>query len=326
MSQPSTEFDSPWKDVVENYLPEFIDFFFPQAYAAIDWTKGFEFLDQELRQVVRDAELGKRFVDKLVKLYLRGGKEVWILVHIEVQSQYEAQFAQRVFTYNYRIFDRYERQVASLIILGDESATWRPSEFAYELFGSSINFRFPVVKLLDLGQEWERLEASTNPFAVIVMAHLKASQTKKNRNERLRWKIYLTRSLYEKGYQRQDVINLFHFIDWVMSLPKQLEQEYWREVQQLEEERQMPYISSVERRGIEQGRQEEGVSLVVRLLNRRLGGVAVSLEEQIRQLSVEQLENLGEALLDFESEADLSHWLEQLPFETNSGGSSLRLE
>lgn len=326
MSQPSTEFDSPWKDVVENYLPEFIDFFFPQAYTAIDWTKGFEFLDQELRQVVRDAELGKRFVDKLVKLHLLGGKEVWILVHIEVQSQYEAQFAQRVFTYNYRIFDRYERQVASLIILGDESATWRPSEFAYELFGSSINFRFPVVKLLDLGQEWERLEASTNPFAVVVMAHLKASQTKKNRNERLRWKIYLTRSLYEKGYQRQDVINLFHFIDWVMSLPRELEQEYWREVQQLEEERQMPYISSVERRGIEQGRQEEGVSLVVRLLNRRLGGVAVSLEEQIRQLSVEQLENLGEALLDFESEADLSHWLEQLPFETNSGGSSLRLE
>ena len=320
MSQPSTKFDSPWKDVVENYLPEFIAFFFPQAYTAIDWTKGFEFLDQELRQVVRDAQLGKRFVDKLVKLYLHGGQEVWILVHIEVQSQYEAQFAQRVFTYNYRIFDRYKRQVASLIILGDESATWRPSEFAYELFGSSINFRFPVVKLLDLGQEWERLEASTNPFAVVVMAHLKASQTRKNRNERLRWKIELTRSLYEKGYKRQDVINLFHFIDWVMSLPRELEQDYWREVQQLEEERQMPYISSVERRGIEQGRQEEGVSLVVRLLNRRLGGVAVSLEEQIRQLSVEQLENLGEALLDFENEADLSHWLEQLPFETESFG------
>jgi hypothetical protein len=135
VSQPSTQFDSPWKDVVETYLPEFIAFFFPQAYNAIDWTKGFEFLDQELRQVVRDAQLGKRFVDKLVKLYLHGGEEVWILVHIEVQSQYEAQFAQRVFTYNYRIFDRYQRQVASLVILGDESATWRPSEFSYNLFG-----------------------------------------------------------------------------------------------------------------------------------------------------------------------------------------------
>ena len=70
MNNPSTSFDSPWKDVVETYLPEFIAFFFPDAYSQIDWKRGFEFLDQELRQVVRDAELGKRFVDKLVKVYL----------------------------------------------------------------------------------------------------------------------------------------------------------------------------------------------------------------------------------------------------------------
>jgi hypothetical protein len=62
VTQPSTQFDSPWKDIVENYLPEFIAFFFPQAYTAIDWSRGFTFLEQELRQVVRDAELGKRFV------------------------------------------------------------------------------------------------------------------------------------------------------------------------------------------------------------------------------------------------------------------------
>jgi hypothetical protein len=47
----------------------------------------------------------------------------------------------------------------------------------------------------------------------------------------------------------------------------------------------------------------------LRLLNRRLGQVAASIEEQIRQLPVEQLEDLGEALLDFEGEAVLLHWL-----------------
>jgi hypothetical protein len=311
MTEPSTSFDSPWKDIVETYLPEFFAFFFPDAYTAIDWERGFDFLDQELRQVVRDAELGQRFVDKLVKVYLKDGEETWILIHLEIQSQYESQFAERIYVYNYRIFDKYRRRVASFIVLGDENTNWRPSEFGYEIFGCQVNFSFPVVKLLDLGQDWEALVNNRNPFATVVMAHLKAHQTRNNRQERLEWKLSLTRRLYQQGYQRQDVINLFRFIDWLMSLPKNLEQEFWREIRQLEEETRMPYITSVERLGIEQGMQREGANLVLRLLNRRFGQVTTSVEKQIRQLSVEQLEDLGEALLDFENEADLLHWLSQ---------------
>ncbi|MCA2927704.1 MAG: DUF4351 domain-containing protein, partial [Microcystis sp. M020S1] len=291
--------------------PEFFAFFFPDAYTAIDWERGFDFLDQELRQVVRDAELGQRFVDKLVKVYLKDGEETWILIHLEIQSQYESQFAERIYVYNYRIFDKYRRRVASFIVLGDENTNWRPSEFGYEIFGCQVNFSFPVVKLLDLGQDWEALVNNRNPFATVVMAHLKAHQTRNNRQERLEWKLSLTRRLYQQGYQRQDVINLFRFIDWLMSLPKNLEQEFWREIRQWEEETRMPYITSVERLGIEQGMQREGANLVLRLLNRRLGQVTTSVEKQVRQLSVEQLEDLGEALLDFENEADLLHWLSQ---------------
>ncbi len=121
MTDPSTSFDSPWKEVVETYLPEFIAFFFPDVYDQIDWEQGFEFLDKELRQVVRDAELGKRFVDKLVKIYRTGGEETWILLHLEIQSQYEAGFAERIYVYKYRIYDRYRRKVASFVVLGDES-------------------------------------------------------------------------------------------------------------------------------------------------------------------------------------------------------------
>jgi predicted transposase YdaD len=56
---------------------------------------------------------------------------------------------------------------------------------------------------------------------------------------------------------------------------------------------------------------EGEANLVLRLLNRRLGKIPSSLIEQIRRLSIEQLENLGEALLDFGSEGDLIQWLEQ---------------
>jgi hypothetical protein len=62
-------------------------------------------------------------------------------------------------------------------------------------------------------------------------------------------------------------------------------------------------------RAIEQGRQEEGLSLILRQLNRRLGSISPNLVEKIGQLSLPMLEDLGEALLDFTTETDLLEWL-----------------
>ncbi|MEB3150849.1 MAG: DUF4351 domain-containing protein [Sphaerospermopsis sp.] len=61
----------------------------------------------------------------------------------------------------------------------------------------------------------------------------------------------------------------------------------------------------------EEGRQEGEQDLILRLLNRRLGEIDMLLIEQIKGLSIEKLENLGEALLDFSSVADLEAWLNQ---------------
>ncbi|WP_254449420.1 DUF4351 domain-containing protein, partial [Anabaena sp. UHCC 0253] len=61
----------------------------------------------------------------------------------------------------------------------------------------------------------------------------------------------------------------------------------------------------------EEGRQEGEKDLILRLLHRRIGEVDALLIERITGLSIEQLENLGEALLDFSSVADLEAWLTQ---------------
>jgi hypothetical protein len=108
---PQTEYDSPWKQMLQLYFEDFMRFFFPQTHAQIDWSRGFEFLDQELQQVVRDAGLGKRLIDKLVKIYGIGGEEEWLLIHIEVQSQEETDFPKRMFVYNYRIVRRAKARV-----------------------------------------------------------------------------------------------------------------------------------------------------------------------------------------------------------------------
>lgn len=56
-------------------------------------------------------------------------------------------------------------------------------------------------------------------------------------------------------------------------------------------------------------RQEQTLEVVIRLLRRRIGNLSQQLQDSISQLSIEQLENLAEALLDFFTEEDLVAWL-----------------
>ncbi len=158
--------------------------------------------------------------------------------------------------YNYRIFDRYNRTVASFAVLADESSLWRPGKFNYELWGCKLNFEFPIAKLVDYAERWADLEANDNPFATVVMAHLKAQETQHDLTARYGAKFYLARRLYERGYKRESIIKLFHFIDWVMKLPPDLESAFWMELQQVEEIKRMRYITSVERIGMEKGMEK----------------------------------------------------------------------
>jgi hypothetical protein len=61
--------------------------------------------------------------------------------------------------------------------------------------------------------------------------------------------------------------------------------------------------------GAQQGAQQEARLLVLRLLNRRVGIVPEDLEAQISSLALDELENLGDALLDFASLSDLQLWI-----------------
>ncbi len=253
------DFDTPWKDALESYFQEFMTFFFPEAAAAIDWTAGYEFLDKELQAILRDGEIGKRYADKLVRVRLQNGTESWILVHIEIQGQQEAEFAKRMFVYNYRIFDKYDQPVASLALLTDASPVWRPHEYSYSAFGSSMHLTFPSVKMLDFADAWSDLEASNNPFAIIVMAHLKALDKGLSPEDRMKWKFQIASALYRKDFSKQDIVRILILIDWLITLPPGLQERFRTNIDILEK-KNMPYLSSFERnallKGLEQGLQQ----------------------------------------------------------------------
>jgi predicted transposase YdaD len=70
----------------------------------------------------------------------------------------------------------------------------------------------------------------------------------------MKWEI--TRRLYERGHSKENVLELFRLIDWLLHLPEQQRIEFRREVFEYEASKHMPYITSIEEMGRQEGRLE----------------------------------------------------------------------
>jgi hypothetical protein len=251
----AADFDSPWKEGLPKYFRALMELCFPRIAAQIDWSRDFEFLDTELRALIRESATGRLHVDKLVRVYLLNGETRRILIHIEVQHRPEGDFPTRLYFYHIRLLEKGE-PVLTVAILADTDPDWRPSRYEHELLGCRVTFDFPICKLLDLVQRRDELEQSHSPAAVLVLANWATQQTQADFGERLAWKKRLMRSLYHKGFGREDILELYRLMDWMLQLPPPLEQEFRTEIIEYEKEKHMPYITSIERFGREEGLQQ----------------------------------------------------------------------
>ena len=263
--------DVAWKEILDAYFKDFVEYCLPELYKLINWKKRWNSLDKELQAITKGTDAGKRLLDKLFKVFLRDGREQWVLVHLEVQGKQDDNFPSRMFTYGYRIYDKYQKPIVSCAILTDEATNWRPSSYRVGLAGSYLSAEYLIVKLIDYQNMIKQLDASTNPFASVIMTQLAALDAKrKPDDERKMIKFALTRRLYVKGCSKTEIIHLYRFIDWLIGLSKPLELEYINEVYELEEATKMPYISNAEKFGMEKGKLEvakhlieEGVKLAI---------------------------------------------------------------
>ena len=288
------DFDTPWKKIVKAYFKEFVHFFFPEIAREIDWSRGYKFLDKELLKIAKDAAFGGKRADIMACVHLLTGAEEWVLCHIEIQGQDRRGFSKRMYVYNYRGFDFFDRKVASLAVLADDNPSWRPACFSYEVLGTKAGLWFPTAKIMDFKNRWDWMESSPNPFAAVVMAHLKTAETGNDPEHRYRWKLYLIKRPYRMGYGRRDVVLLFEFIDWIMSMPEKLEDGLWNEIQELERENKMEYITSVQRIG----RREGATSFLGRLVSKKFNIDRRKLEPIFAGLTAEQIEELGEFFME----------------------------
>ncbi|HMP31677.1 MAG TPA: hypothetical protein PKD85_18895, partial [Saprospiraceae bacterium] len=112
-----------------------------------------------------------------MKVHLKNGEDKWFLVHLEVQSYRDKDLEDRMFTYYYRIRDRYHKEVTAWVILADESQTYRPQQYQAKFFGTEIIYNFNVFKIIN--QDETILKESNNIFATIVLTVLLYLKNKK---------------------------------------------------------------------------------------------------------------------------------------------------
>jgi len=317
MSEVTANYDEAWKEALSEYFADFLSFFFPNIHSLVDWNKTPIALDKELQQLKADEDPNLKIADKLYEVGLLNKKTPSLIIHCEVQSQYEANFDRRILVYNTKAFTLCKKDVVSLVILGDNRRSWRPADFHYSYGGLGTGTEFGSFKLLDYESRWDELESTQSRFGIIIMAHLKTVATTGNFAERAKWKWEIAQKIYHKGWSNRDVIIVYNIVDTMMSLPKPLQAEFSAKVKRLEEDRKMPLISPTIELAREEGEQRGKVSeaqrIVIQLLNYRIGEIELPLIEQVRELPVEQLEQLVVALMDFSTVDDLHQWLESRP-------------
>ena len=173
-----------------------------------------------------------------------------------------------------------------------------------------LEFNYKVIQLNRL--DWRDFLSQPNPVASALMAKMNIAS-----EDRPRVKSECLRLLATLRLNPARMRLISGFIDTYLRLNVEEERQFLLELSRIEPvERQvvMEIVTSWMQQGIEQGlqqgRQEGELALIMRLLNRRLDGVAPEVEERIQSLSINQLEDLGEALLDFSDASDLAAWLD----------------
>ena len=316
--------DNVWKEVLDDLLEQFMALLFAKYHQRVDWARQYERLDKEMIEISEEGGFSKQSADKLYRVFLKTGDEQLILMHIEIQGYADEQFAERVWNYKNLIQRKYRQQVLSCAVLTDPDKAFRPVGNRWEFEEHLELYNFPIVKLLDYWQNWEALEQDPNPFAVVVMAHLKAQRLKNRPIELKEVRLQLLKLLLGRGYSREFVIRLIQFMEGLIRLPPAQEVEYRAEAHKLNEEAvKMALVSVFEilakeegkqeglRKGKQEGLQEGMLVLTINLLEQRFGSLEPELSQPLENLTSDQLQALSKQLLSLSSKDDLRAWLEQ---------------
>jgi predicted transposase/invertase (TIGR01784 family) len=221
-----------------------------------------------------------------------------VILHLEFQTEPDENMPFRMLDYRTRVYRRFPRKTLRQVVIYLKETG---SEFVYQTAFTLPNTRheFEVIRLWEVPAE-ELLEfTGLLPFVTLGRTE--------NRAETLREVAERVERIGERR-EKGNVAAATSLLAGLV-LRKDLIQYLFREEIMQESVIYQDILARGEARGKAEGKQEGEVILILRILNRRFGGISPDVAEQIRGLPVERLEQLGEDLLDFSEREDIIAWL-----------------
>jgi len=290
--------DLLWKGILEEVFDDFLRFMHPNADEVYDLKKGIEFLDKELEQLFppEEDEFAPKVVDKLAKVYSREGDERWILIHVEVQGRYQKDFPKRMFTYYYRIFDKYNRRISAHVIFTDSSKIVRSDTYEEVYHGTRLIYQFNTYQLAL--QNEEELLKSDNPFAIAILVGRTAFAGNRVKDSQehdavlMKLKLQLLRKLTERKNKREKISALMDFLRYYVRFEnEENNSKFEQEIQEITGRSETMGIQELMLdRATKQGEQKKSRDVVENLLSKL--GLSDEQAAEVAEVSIEFVQKI----------------------------------
>jgi predicted transposase YdaD len=295
MAGQTIDHDRIFKELISTFFIEFLELFVPELASAIE-PGSVIFREQEYFMDLVDGEA--KIIDLLAEVKL-AGEEATVLVHIEPQSTGRPIFPQRLFFYFSRLHQKHLKRIFPIAIFSyDQPAKAAKTQYKVEFPNLKVlEFNFMAIQLNRLN--WRDFLNRPNPVAAALMSKMQIAK-----KDRPKVKAECLRLLVTLKLDPAKTKLISQFVDTYLRLDIKEEKTFQAEIDTMDiaqQEEIMQVTTSWE--------EKAQRSLVLRQLNRKIGAVADPALKRINTLPSEQLESLGEALLDFTSITDLETWL-----------------
>ena len=302
--------DRLFKELLSTFFVEFLELLFPQVIAYLEPDS----ISFENTEIFTDVTAGEQYEADLIAKARFRGEETCFLIHVENQAYPQADFGRRMFRYFARLFEKFAIPIYPIVIFSyDAPRKLEPNIYRVEFPDKVVlEFNYAVIQLNRLN--WRDFLEHENPVASALMAKMNIAT-----EDRPRVKSECLRLLATLRLDPARMQLISGFIDTYLRLTNEEEEIFRTEIARFipeEQEVVMQIVTSWMEEGLQRGRLEGELSVIMRQLTRRIGTVEPELHDRIRQLSLAQLEDLAEALLDFSDEGDLVAWLEDISDES----------
>jgi hypothetical protein len=216
------KYDSTWKEIAEEFLPDFIEMFLPELYPKIDFTIEPVPLEKELFGDTKDSSL--READSIVKVIMKVGPPEIVVIHTEFESSSRLDIGARMYQYFTLIRSKYDYEVNSFVIYTGSTVPKIHDHYQLKSHINELNFKFKSYIVRD--QIEKDLIDNPNPLAIFVLANLYILQTKNDEEQRFAYKREVYKIAISRNYDAAKIKKLLIFVGGFMKLNPKFESKF----------------------------------------------------------------------------------------------------